>query len=121
MNNSKIDLSSFRPSGPRSGRVSQRQKKNKKLSDSLSLLLFVQFDSFFQTSETPGPDEVILIDGVAPQEKTGDMNSTTPRATCGGGESGAGAPPARRTWRCVLRRVGSESRAGGRPPERREW
>ena len=41
------------------------------------------------------PDEVIPVDGVASLEKTCDMNSTTPRATCGGGESGAGAPAVR--------------------------
>ena len=35
---------------------------------------------------------MIPVDGVALKEKTGDMNSMTPRATCRGGESGAGAP-----------------------------
>ena len=31
----------------------------------------------FQTSETARPDEVMPVDGVASQEKTGDVNSTT--------------------------------------------
>ena len=75
------------------------------------------------------PDEVIPVDGVASLEKTCDMNSTTPRATCGGGESGAGAPavrPQHVEMRVEESQLGGATRAArggatGRPRERREW
>ena len=75
----------------------------------------------FRTFETVKPDEVIPVDGVASQEKTGDMKSTTPRATCGGGESGAGATSIQhvevRVEECQL---GESCWRTGRPRERRE-
>ena len=61
--------------GPRSGRVSQGQKQNGVQCN------LIQFSDL---SKTARPDEVIPVDGAASQEKTGDVNSMSPRATCGG-------------------------------------
>ena len=70
--------------------------------------------SSFQSSETARPDEVKPADGVASQERAGDMESTNLHAQRAEGVRAALEHPqsADGTWRCV-RRVSAESRAGG--------
>ena len=77
-----------------------------------------------RTSETARPDEVIPVDGVAFQEKTGDMNAMTPRADVRRGESGAGAPAVHHQHvevRVEESQLGESCWRTGRPRERRKW
>ena len=71
--------------------MSQRQKQNSVQTVCRCCCCSCNLIHFSDVGDSQ-TDEVIPVDGVASQEKTGDMNSMVPRATCRGGESGAGAP-----------------------------